>query len=167
MTWVAHFCSFAQSPARVFLVQFVGDAFVGEADELGERRVRTTGTARQRWDEAANRGPWVAIEGPQIDRLGRAAGRTAHPKEPMPRLESAADRRREQHWHALGLPFIPRCDETAGIFEDLGLSRALRGRFLLGGCRALCLHLAAVEAHGADFAAAVRRESSGQVYVIQ
>ena len=57
------------------LVQFVGDAFVGEADELGERRLRPTGTARQRWDEAANRGPWVAIEDPQIDRLGRAAGR--------------------------------------------------------------------------------------------
>jgi len=40
---------------------------------------------------------------------------------------------------------------------------SLRGRFLLGGCSALCLHLAAVEAHVADFAAAVRRESSGQV----
>jgi hypothetical protein len=33
----------------VLLVQVVGDAFVGEADELRERRVRTTGTARQRW----------------------------------------------------------------------------------------------------------------------
>ena len=108
-----------------------------------------------------------AVDRPQIDGLRRMAGRTAHPKEPMPRLESAADRRRKQHWHALGLPFIPRCDEAAGIFEDLDLSRALRGRFLLGGCRALCLHLAAVEAHGADFAAAVRRKSSGQLYVIQ
>ena len=28
----------AQRPARVLLVQFVGDAFVGEADELGEWR---------------------------------------------------------------------------------------------------------------------------------
>ena len=35
----------------------------------------------------------------------------------MPRLESAGDRRREQHWHALGLPFIPRSDEAAGVFE--------------------------------------------------
>ena len=81
----------------MFVVQFVGDAFVGEADELRERRVRTTGTARQRRNEAANRGPRVAIEGPQIDGLGRAAGRTAHPQEPMPRLESAADGWREQH----------------------------------------------------------------------
>jgi hypothetical protein len=29
---------------------------------------------------------------------------------------------------------------------------------LLGGCRALRLHLAAIESHGADFAAAGRRE---------
>jgi len=40
MTRATHFCSFAQPPARVFLVQFVGDAFVGEADELDERRTR-------------------------------------------------------------------------------------------------------------------------------
>jgi len=65
--------------------------------------------------------------------------------------------------HVLGLLFIPCCDEAAGVFEDLGLGRALRGRFPLGGRRVLCLHLAAVEAHVADFAAAVRRESSGQV----
>jgi hypothetical protein len=64
--------------------------------------------------------------------------------------------------HVLGLLFIPCCDEAAGVFEDLGLGRALRGRFPLGGRRVLCLHLAAVEAHVADFAAAVRRESSGR-----
>jgi hypothetical protein len=51
----------------------------------------------------------------------------------MPRLQSAADRRREQHWHPLGLPFIPRRDQAAGVFEDLRLGRALRSRFLLGG----------------------------------
>ncbi len=64
----------------MLLVQFVGDAFVGEADQLRERRVRTTGTARPRWDEAANRGPSVAIEGPQIDGLGvvRQAGQRTH-----------------------------------------------------------------------------------------
>ena len=30
--------SFTENLPRVFVVQFVGDAFVGEADELGERR---------------------------------------------------------------------------------------------------------------------------------
>jgi len=49
----------------VLLVQFVGDAFVGVADAPGERRVRSTETARKRRNEAANRGPRVAIEGPQ------------------------------------------------------------------------------------------------------
>jgi len=67
----------------------------------------------------------MAVDRPQIDGLSRVAGRAAHPKEPMPRLESAADRRREQHWNALGLPFIPRCDEAAGVFENLGRGRAL------------------------------------------
>jgi hypothetical protein len=33
-----------------------------------------------------------------------------------------------------------RRDEATGVFEDLGLGRALRSRFLLGGCHALCLH---------------------------
>jgi hypothetical protein len=31
------------------------------------------------------------------------------------------------------LPFIPRRDQAAGVFEDLRLGRALRSRFLLGG----------------------------------
>jgi len=159
--------SFPEDAPRVVVSQFVRDAFIREADELGERRVRPTGAAGQRWDEASQRREGMAVDRPKIDGLRRMAGRTAHPKEPMPRLESAADRWREQHWHALGLPFIPRCDEAAGVFEDLGLGPAFRGRFLLGGCRALCLHLAAVEAHVADFAAAVRRESSGRVYVTQ
>ena len=34
-------------------MQFVGDAFVGEADELGERRVRTTGSAAWKLPESA------------------------------------------------------------------------------------------------------------------
>ena len=52
----------AQRPARVLLVQFVGDAFVGEADEFRERRVRPTGTAGQRWDEASQRREWMAVD---------------------------------------------------------------------------------------------------------
>jgi len=67
----------------------VGGAFVGEAVELGERSVWPTDAARQRWDEARNRGPWVAIKNPQIDRLRCAAGRAAHPQEPMQCLERA------------------------------------------------------------------------------
>ena len=50
----------------------------------------------------------------------------------MTRFERAADRLREQHRHALGLPFIPRCYQAAGVFEDLGLGRALGGCFLFG-----------------------------------
>ena len=38
----------------MLLLQFVGDAFVGEADELGERRVRTTGTAYKGFDESGS-----------------------------------------------------------------------------------------------------------------
>jgi hypothetical protein len=48
------------------------------------------------------------------------------------------------------LSFIPRRDQAAGIFEDLRLCRALCGRFLLGGCGALRLHLAAIESHLRD-----------------
>ena len=59
----------------------------------------------------------------------------------MSRLESAADRRRKQHWHALGLPLVPRRDEPTGIFEDLSLGGPARGGFLLGGGGAVRLIL--------------------------
>jgi hypothetical protein len=118
--------SFAQRPAGVFFVQSVGDAFVGEADEFGKRRVRAAGSARQRRNEAGQRRKGMAVERPKIDGLGPTARRTAHPEEPMPCLESAADRRREQHWHALSLPLVPRSNETARVFEDLSLGSALR-----------------------------------------
>jgi len=53
---------------------------------------------------------------------------------------------------------IPSRDKAAGVLvEDLPLGRALRGLFLLGRCGALRLHLAAIERHDADFAAAGRR----------
>jgi putative SOS response-associated peptidase YedK len=65
----------------------------------------------------------------------------------MPHLESAADRRREQHRHPLGLPLIPRRDKAAGVLEDPRLGRVLCGRFLFGGGGALRLHLASIEAH--------------------
>jgi hypothetical protein len=44
----------------------------------------------------------------------------------------------------------------------LRFGRTPGGRFLLGGFGAPCLHLALVEPHGADFAAAGSRESSGR-----
>jgi len=90
----------------------------------------------------------VAIKGPQVDRLRGPAGRAAHPLEPMPRLERAADCRREQHRHALGLPLVPCRHEPASVFEDLRFRRKSSGRFLLGGFGASCFHLAAVESHG-------------------
>jgi hypothetical protein len=67
--------SFPENVPRVFVVQFVSDAFVGEADELSERSMWPTIAARQRWDEAADRGLRMAIEGSKIDRLRRVAGR--------------------------------------------------------------------------------------------
>jgi hypothetical protein len=135
----------------VFVSQFVSDTFVRVADELGEWSVWPTAAARERWDEAADRGPWVTIEGSKIDRLCCAACWTAHPKEPVPRLKSAADRRREQHRHALGLALIPCRYQATGVFEHLCLSRTPRGRFLLGRCSSPGLHLAAVESHDVDF----------------
>ena len=60
----------------MLLVQFVGDAFVGEADKLRERRVRTTGTARQRWDETGKPREGMTVDRPKIDELRRVAGRT-------------------------------------------------------------------------------------------
>jgi hypothetical protein len=88
-----------------------------------------TGTARQRRNEASQRREGMAVDRPKIDRLCRAAGRTAHPQEPMPCLERAADRRREQHRHALGLPFIPRC-RAAAAEEEAAAKRATEAQIL-------------------------------------
>jgi hypothetical protein len=76
--------SFPENAPRVFVVQFVSDAFVGEADELGERRVRPTGTAQQRRNEAGRHREGMAIDRLKIDGLPRMAGRPAQPKKPMP-----------------------------------------------------------------------------------
>jgi hypothetical protein len=90
----------------------------------GKRRVRAAGSARQRRNEAGQRRKGMAVERPKIDGLGRTARRTAHPKEPMPCLESAADRRREQHWHALGLPLVPRSNDVALIAKSIIVARS-------------------------------------------
>jgi hypothetical protein len=115
----------SQHPPGVFFMQLVGDAFVGEADELSKRRVRPAGPARQDWNETCQGREGMAVARPQIDRLRRMAGRATHPQKPMLCLKSTADCRREQHRHPLGLSFIPRRDQAAGIFEDLRLGRAL------------------------------------------
>jgi len=64
-----------------------------------------------------------------------------------PRLERAADRRREQHRHALGLPLVPRRDQPAGVFQHLRLGGTLGSSLLLGGSGAPRFHLPLVEAH--------------------
>ena len=89
----------------------------------------------------------MPIEGPQVDCLRGAAGRATDPKEPMPGFERAADRRREKHRHTFGLPLVPCRDQAAGILQDLSFSRPPGGRFLVGGGRAACFHLAAIESH--------------------
>jgi hypothetical protein len=91
--------------------------FVREPHEFGKRRVRPARSTRECRDQAGERGPRVTIDGPQVDRLRGSAGRTAHPQEPMPDLERAADRQREQHRHALRLPLVLCGDaRSAGVF---------------------------------------------------
>jgi hypothetical protein len=68
----------------VLLVQFVGDAFVGQADKLCERRVRPTRTARQRWEETGKRREGMAIDRPKVDGLSFApAGAGAEHLQPL------------------------------------------------------------------------------------
>jgi hypothetical protein len=136
----------------MLLAHFVGDAFVREADKLGERRVRPAATTGQRRDKAGDRRPRMAIEGPEVDRLSSAASRAAHPQKPMPRLRAHPT----VGANSIGMRLDCR-DEPAGVLEDLSFGRSPGGRFLLGGWCAPCLHLAAIETNGADFAAAGRR----------
>ena len=60
--------SFPENPPHVLVVQFVGDAFVGEADELGERR----GSRRFILCHRAN-----AVPRPKPDVAGRAGNSEA------------------------------------------------------------------------------------------
>ena len=64
------------------VVQFVSDAFFGEADELGERSMWPTIAARQRWDEAADRRPRVG------QRHGIAQARAKRPAAEMASIEA-------------------------------------------------------------------------------
>ncbi len=59
--------SFPQHLVRVFLVQFVDDTFIGKTHELGERRLRPAGSARQCRNEAGQRRERVPVDRPKID----------------------------------------------------------------------------------------------------
>jgi hypothetical protein len=122
------------APGGVLLVQFVGDAFVGEADELRERRVRMTGTARQRRDEAGQRREGMTIDRPKIDGLRRVARRTTHPQEPMPCLERAADRCLQMICRMGQRPEARRGRQCQAKPRHLGRSR--RNRLASPNCRA-------------------------------
>ena len=88
-------------------------------------------------DEAANRGPWAAIEGPQIDSLGRATGQRTHRNQCLALsaqsivgVSSIGMRLDCRSFHAA----MRRPASSSAIS---GLGRALGGRFLLGRRAAL------------------------------
>ena len=59
----------------MLLAQFVGDAFVGEADKLGEWSVWPTSATRQRWNELGTRRANGAIVISIVRRMFRGGGR--------------------------------------------------------------------------------------------
>jgi len=77
--------------ACVFLVQFVGDALIGKSDELGDRRVRLAGSARQRRNEAcqgAGKLNWLVKEqeAPYQPASSAASGLSSRQRVAMKRL---------------------------------------------------------------------------------
>jgi hypothetical protein len=64
----------------------------------------------------------VTVERAHVDRVCGAAGRAAHPQEPITGGNGGADRRREQHRHALGLPLVPaviRCSASSSTWASV------------------------------------------------
>jgi hypothetical protein len=98
----------------------------------------------------------VPIERAKIDSLRGAAGRTAHPQEPVSASDRGADRWRKQHRHPVGLPLVPSGDQALGILEDPRFEFPARLGFLPGDVGPLIFHLALVEAHGRIVAVNVR-----------
>ncbi len=90
-------------------------------------------TTRKRGNEASHSRVAVTIERAKIDCVRGAASRAAYPQKPIPGGDRGADRRREQHRHALDLALIPGCDQALSVLKHLGIGRAARGRFLLDG----------------------------------
>jgi hypothetical protein len=110
-------------------------------------RIRPARAAGQRGNETAHCRIGMAIKSAQINATRRTARRASHPQKPIPRCDGGADRRREQHRHALGLALVPGDDQALGIFKDLSVGCATGSCLFLGRLPALIIHLAAVEAH--------------------
>jgi hypothetical protein len=89
----------AENAPPMLLAHLVRDAGPRQPHEFGERRIRPTRAARQRRNEAGQRGVAVAIKRPQIDVIDHVASWAAHPREPKPRGNGGADRRR--HFHSI------------------------------------------------------------------
>jgi hypothetical protein len=124
--------SFAKHPPCVLLAHFVGNAGPRKSHELGERRVRPARPARQRRNKAGHGSIRMAVECPQIDRIDGPTRRAANPQKPIASGNGGADGRREQHWHSLGLSFVPNGDQALGVFKHLGVRRAPDSGLSLG-----------------------------------
>jgi hypothetical protein len=90
----------------------------------------------------------VPIERPQADVTDGAAGRAAHPQEPITGRDGRADRPCEQHRHLLGLAFVTGGHQLLGILEDLAIGRPAYSRCLLGLLPAGIIHFALVKPNG-------------------
>ena len=76
--------SFPDPPVAAALrIILLGDTRLGQTDELGERRVRPAGTARQCRGKGCHSGAPVPVECAQVDVAGSAAGGAARPQEPV------------------------------------------------------------------------------------
>jgi hypothetical protein len=123
-----------------------------QAHEFCERWcVRSTrAVARKRWNKAAHNRVAMTGERPQVNTAGQPAVGTANPQKPIPRSNGSTDHWGKQHWHSLGLTFVPGHDQELDLSKYLrvpasGVFRcSLRTR----------IHLAAVDcrnlAHGDD-----------------
>jgi hypothetical protein len=65
------------------------------------------------------------------------AGHRTH--RPIPRGDSSADCRREQHWRPEGLALVPGGNQAVGILKHLSVGRTPVRRFLFRGLTALIL----------------------------
>jgi hypothetical protein len=65
----------------------------------------------------------------------------------MPGSDGCANRRREQHRHALGLTLVPRRNRPLGVLKDLRAESTPRRGLLLGLALPRVFHLALIEAH--------------------
>jgi hypothetical protein len=81
----------------------------------------------------------VPVERPQVDCIDGLAGGASDPQKPIPRGDSSADCRREQHWRPEGLALVPGSNQAVGILKHLSVGRTPVRRFLFRGLTALIL----------------------------